>query len=137
MRRALTLLAAALLLAVPAPAAAVPTGELVVIAKLRWRHQHKPGTFTFSQNLLQHKRRVGTSRVRCERRSRRFSECRGAYRLADGTIKVEELIRHGTRNPTLEIVKGTGSFRGAAGTMHVDNLNRHTSRNTFHFRAQP
>lgn len=133
MRRAILLLAAAASLAVPPSAEAAPTGTLVVIAKLHSRHQEKPGAFSFRQDLFQAKRRVGTSRVRCARRSNRFSECRGTYRLATGTIKVAELIRHGTRNPTLGIVKGTGEFSGATGTMHVDNLNRHTSRNTFRF----
>lgn len=124
---ALTLAAFAL----PAQAGAAPATVLVVIAKLESRHQESKRAFSFRQQLLRARVKVGSSRVRCELRSKRFAFCRGSYRLMGGAIKVGDDIRRGTRNPTLDIVKGTGAFAGAAGTMHVENLNNHTSRNTF------
>lgn len=135
MRRVAAIVVAASLLA-SAPASAQST-EIVVIAKLRSRHQESRRAFSFRQDLYRAKVKVGTSRVRCERRSKRFTYCAGTYELTDGAIKVGDDVRRGARNPTLDISGGTGAFAGAAGTMHVENLNHHTSRNTFHLTAGP
>jgi hypothetical protein len=136
MRPAVAAVLVALLACGAAPAAAAPATDLVVIAKLKYRHQEGHHAYSFRQVLLKGKAEIGTSRVRCERRSKRFGECHGTYRFADGAIKVADDVRRGTRNPTLRIAKGTGAFLGIGGTMHIENLNRHTSRNTFHF-TQP
>lgn len=136
MRRALALaLAACLLATLPATAAAAPTGQLTVIAKLKKRTQEGKRAYSFRQILFQAKDEVGRSRVHCELRSKKFAACTGTYRVEGGSIRVAADIKRGTKHPTLAIVRGTGAYLGASGLMKVDNLTRKTSRNTFTFAA--